>query len=170
MTRRLSLFGATGSVGQSTLDLIRRDGESWQVAVLTANSDVAELARLAAPGSTISTFTSTGCACGACSTAPASSARGGRERRCWSAASGEADWVMAAIVGTAGLAPTLAAARQGADIALANKETLVCAGELRDGRGAALRAPPSCRSTPSTTPSSNVFDVQSPSIRCAASS
>ena len=45
--RRLSLFGATGSVGQSTLDLIRRDGEAWQVAVLTANSDVAELARLA---------------------------------------------------------------------------------------------------------------------------
>jgi 1-deoxy-D-xylulose 5-phosphate reductoisomerase len=45
--RRLSLFGATGSVGQSTLDLVRRDGEAWQVKVLTANSDVAELAKLA---------------------------------------------------------------------------------------------------------------------------
>ncbi len=42
----------------------------------------------------------------------------------------DADWVMAAIVGTAGLAPTLAAARRGADIALANKECLVSAGEL----------------------------------------
>ena len=47
MTRRLSLFGATGSVGQSTLDLIRRDGEAWTVGVLTAHSDVTELARLA---------------------------------------------------------------------------------------------------------------------------
>ena len=44
--RRLSLFGATGSVGQSTLDLVRRDGEAWRVTVLTANSDVAELAKL----------------------------------------------------------------------------------------------------------------------------
>src|SRR3546814_7379649 len=47
MTRRLSLFGATGSVGQSTLDLVRRDGEAWRVGVLTANCDVKELARLA---------------------------------------------------------------------------------------------------------------------------
>src|SRR3546814_4578714 len=47
MTRRLSLFGATGSVGQSTLDLVRRDGEAWRVGVLTANCDVAELAKLA---------------------------------------------------------------------------------------------------------------------------
>ena len=45
--RRLSLFGATGSVGQSTLDLVRRDREAWRVDVLTANSDVDELARLA---------------------------------------------------------------------------------------------------------------------------
>src|SRR3546814_7857619 len=45
--RRLSLFGATGSVGRSTLDLIRRDGDGWRVTVLTANSDVAELAKLA---------------------------------------------------------------------------------------------------------------------------
>src|SRR3546814_13793432 len=47
MTRRLSLFGATGSVGQSTLDLVRRDGEAWRVGVLTANCDVVELAKLA---------------------------------------------------------------------------------------------------------------------------
>src|SRR3546814_19496424 len=47
MTRRLSLCGATGSVGRSTLDLVRRDGERWCVTVLTANSDVAELAKLA---------------------------------------------------------------------------------------------------------------------------
>ena len=45
--RRLSVFGATGSVGQSALDLVRRDRDAWQIVVLSANSDVAELARLA---------------------------------------------------------------------------------------------------------------------------
>ena len=47
MTRSLSIFGATGSVGSSTLDLVRRDRDAWDVKVLTANSSAAELAALA---------------------------------------------------------------------------------------------------------------------------
>ncbi len=132
MTRRLSLFGATGSVGQSTLDLVRRDGEAWAVGVLTANSDVAELARLARefrPGLAViadearyaelrATLAGTGIEVAAGPDALVAAA----ER--------PTDLVMAAIVGTAGLAPTMAALAAGHDVALANKEALVSAGAL----------------------------------------
>ncbi|WP_374525500.1 1-deoxy-D-xylulose-5-phosphate reductoisomerase [Sphingopyxis sp.] len=130
--RRLSLFGATGSVGQSTLDLVRRDGEAWQVGVLTANSDVAELAKLALefrPDLVVIadetrydelrhalTGTNIGVAAGADALIDA--------------ATRPADLVLAAIVGTAGLAPTMAALEAGRTVALANKESLVSAGEL----------------------------------------
>ena len=130
--RRLSLFGATGSVGQSTLDLVRRDGEAWQVGVLTANSDVAELAKLALefrPDLVVIADetryddlrqalagTNIGVAAGADALIEA--------------ATRPADLVLAAIVGTAGLAPTMAALEAGRNVALANKESLVSAGEL----------------------------------------
>lgn len=132
MTRRLSLFGATGSVGQSTLDLVRRDRESLRVSVLTANSDVAELARLArefCPDLVVIADearyddlkqaladTNIGVAAGADALIEA--------------AQYPTDLVMAAIVGIAGLAPTMAALEAGVDVALANKEALVSAGEL----------------------------------------
>jgi len=130
--RRLSLFGATGSVGRSTLDLIRRDGDGWRVAVLTANSDVAELAKLARefrPDLAViadaahhadlkAALTGTGI-----ETAAGAEALAGAARL-------PADLVMAAIVGSAGLAPTMAALEAGRDVALANKEALVSAGEL----------------------------------------
>ena len=132
MTRRLSLFGATGSVGQSTLDLVRRDGEAWQLGVLTANSDVAELARLALefrPDIVVIADeagyddlkkalagTNIGVAAGADALIEAGAY--------------PADLVLAAIVGTAGLAPTMAAIEAGCNVALANKESLVSAGEL----------------------------------------
>ncbi|MDK2759754.1 MAG: 1-deoxy-D-xylulose-5-phosphate reductoisomerase [Sphingopyxis sp.] len=132
MTRRLSLFGATGSVGQSTLDLVRRDGEAWSVGVLTANSDVAELAKLAREfrpdvaviadetrhGELVEALAGTGIAAAAGADALVE------------AAQRPADLVMAAIVGIAGLAPTMAAIEAGTDVALANKESLVSAGEL----------------------------------------
>lgn len=132
MTRRLSLFGATGSVGQSTLDLVRRDGEAWRVTVLTANSDVAELARLAKEfrpdvaviadearhGELAAALAGTGIETAAGAGALVA------------AAQLSTDLVMAAIVGTAGLAPTMAALEAGHDVALANKESLVSAGEL----------------------------------------
>ncbi|WP_283420254.1 1-deoxy-D-xylulose-5-phosphate reductoisomerase [Sphingopyxis sp. Geo48] len=132
MTRRLSLFGATGSVGQSTLDLVRRDREAWRVDVLTANSDVDELARLALefrPEFVVIADegrydalkqalagTNIGVAAGAAALTEA--------------ATRPTDLVLAAIVGTAGLAPTMAALEAGHDVALANKESLVSAGEL----------------------------------------
>lgn len=132
MMRRLSLFGATGSVGQSTLDLVRRDRESLGVSVLTANSDVAELARLALefrPDLVVIADerryddlkqalagTNIGVAAGADALIEA--------------AQYPTDLVMAAIVGIAGLAPTMAALEAGVDVALANKEALVSAGEL----------------------------------------
>lgn len=132
MTRRLSLFGATGSVGQSTLDLVRRDGEAWQVDVLTANSDVAELAKLARefrPGLAViadearyhdlaAALAGTGIETAAGADALIEAARR------------PADLVMAAIVGCAGLAPTMAALEAGTPVALANKESLVSAGAL----------------------------------------
>ncbi|MGN7932649.1 1-deoxy-D-xylulose-5-phosphate reductoisomerase [Sphingopyxis sp. 22461] len=130
--RRLSLFGATGSVGQSTLDLVRRDGKAWAVGVLTANSDVAELAKLAKEfrpdiaviadearyGSLAEALTGTGIEVAAGAEALVE------------AAQRPTDLVMAAIVGTAGLAPTMAALAAGYDVALANKEALVSSGEL----------------------------------------
>jgi len=140
--RRLSLFGATGSVGQSTLDLVRRDGETWQVGVLTANSDVAELARLAKEfrpdvaviadetlyGALKEALAGTGI-----ETAAGADALVGVARQ-------PTDLVMAAIVGTAGLAPTMAALEAGHDVALANKEALVSAGELMTAAARTSRA------------------------------
>ncbi len=130
--RRLSLFGATGSVGQSTLDLIRRDSEAWQVAVLTANSDVAELARLArefrpelAVIADETRHAELKDALAGTNIAVAAGAEALTE-----AATYPTDLVLAAIVGTAGLAPTMAALEAGVDVALANKESLVSAGEL----------------------------------------
>lgn len=132
MTRRLSLFGATGSVGQSTLDLVRRDGGAWRVTVLTANCDVGELAKLAKEfRPDIAVVADESCH-GALKEALAGT---GIEIAAGAAALVEAaqrptDLVMAAIVGTAGLAPTMAALAAGYDVALANKEALVSAGEL----------------------------------------
>jgi 1-deoxy-D-xylulose-5-phosphate reductoisomerase len=143
MTRRLSLFGATGSVGQSTLDLVRRDGESWQVAALTANSDVAELAKLAREfrpdiaviadearyADLAGALAGTGIEVAAGADALVAAARQ------------STDLVMAAIVGCAGLAPTMAAIEAGTPVALANKESLVSAGELMTAAARASGAP-----------------------------
>ncbi len=143
MTRRLSLFGATGSVGQSTLDLVRRDGEAWSVSVLTANSDVAELAKLAKefrPALAViadearyadlaGALAGTGIEVAAGADALVAAARQ------------STDLVMAAIVGCAGLAPTMAAIEAGTPVALANKESLVSAGELMTAAARASGAP-----------------------------
>lgn len=143
MTRRLSLFGATGSVGQSTLDLVRRDGEAWTVGVLTANSDVAELAKLARefrPELAViadearyadlrDALAGTGVEVAAGADALIA------------AATAPTDLVMAAIVGCAGLAPTMTALAAGTPVALANKESLVSAGELMTAAARASGAP-----------------------------
>ena len=122
MTRRLSLFGATGSVGQSTLDLVRRDGEAWAVGVLTANSDVAELAKLEKEFrpdvAVIADETLHGARKGALAGTGIETAAGAEALV--AVARQPTDLVMAAIVGTAGLAPTMAALEDGHDVALAN--------------------------------------------------
>ncbi|MDA0366946.1 MAG: 1-deoxy-D-xylulose-5-phosphate reductoisomerase [Proteobacteria bacterium] len=130
--RRVSILGSTGSVGCSTLDLIARNPGVFQVEALTAHRNVAGLAAQArkfrpaivaiADPSCYETLRD------ALSDTGIEVAAG--PKAVVEAASRPADWVMAAIVGAAGLAPTLAAARQGAILAIANKECLVSAGDL----------------------------------------
>jgi 1-deoxy-D-xylulose-5-phosphate reductoisomerase len=130
LPRRVSILGSTGSVGVSTLDLFDKSQTPVELMALTAGANVERLAeqarrwrpRLAViqdetkleelrdrlRGSGIET------AAGANAVADAAAA--------------DAQWVMSAIVGFAGLAPTLSAAKSGAVVALANKESLVCAG------------------------------------------
>jgi 1-deoxy-D-xylulose-5-phosphate reductoisomerase len=130
--RTVTIFGATGSVGTSTLDLIARSPEKFAVQALTAHSDVAALARLAvAHNARLAVIGDEGrygelkAALRGTNIAAAAGPQALIE-----AASLGAEWTMAAIVGCAGLAPTLAAIRQGRTVALANKEALVSAGVL----------------------------------------
>jgi 1-deoxy-D-xylulose-5-phosphate reductoisomerase len=130
--RRVTILGSTGSVGQSTVDLLLRNPDGFAVEALTANRNPERLAeqaralraRFAAIADPIHypalkdalAGTGTETACG--------------PQALIEAAQRPADWVMAGIVGAAGLAPTLAAIHRGVIVALANKEVLVCAGGL----------------------------------------
>jgi 1-deoxy-D-xylulose-5-phosphate reductoisomerase len=130
--RSVTILGATGSIGTSTLDLIERDPERFEVIALTAHSDVTGLA--AAARRTKARLA----AIGDVALLPAlREALAGSEIKAIAgpeaiveAASSGADWTMAAIVGSAGLRPVMAALEQGRTIALANKESLVSAGAL----------------------------------------
>jgi 1-deoxy-D-xylulose-5-phosphate reductoisomerase len=136
MTRRkVSILGATGSVGTSTLDMIERHPERFEVVALTAARNVAALAdaarRTNAQLAVIDDpaflpelerrLENSGCRAATGRNALAEAAAGG------------ADWVMAAIVGCAGLEPVMAAIEAGRTVALANKESLVTAGSLMTG-------------------------------------
>jgi len=130
--RRISVLGSTGSVGCNTLDLLSRMKDEIGIVALTAHRNVEALARQAiefrAELAVIADETlypvlkeklagsGVEAAAGAAAVAEAAAL--------------DADWVMASIVGAAGLAPTLAAVRRGATVALANKECLVCAGGI----------------------------------------
>ena len=130
--RSISILGATGSVGEQTLDLVRRNAESWKVSALTANSNVAELARAAREFHADIAVVADERYLGDLRDALAGSgieAAAGRAALC-EAASRPVDITMAAIVGCAGLGPVMAAIEQGGTIALANKEALVSAGEV----------------------------------------
>ncbi|TCL72707.1 1-deoxy-D-xylulose-5-phosphate reductoisomerase [Rhizobium sp. BK251] len=132
--RRLTILGSTGSIGQNTLDVIEQLGgrEEFEIAAVTGNDNIELLARQAQACGARLAVTASENQYEALKSALAGTgiaAAAGKEALL-EAASMDADWVMAAIVGTAGLAPTLAAAERGADIALANKECLVSAGEL----------------------------------------
>ena len=134
MPRRLTIFGSTGSIGQNTLDVVKQLGgrDSFDIVAITGNSNIPLLARQAKEcGARLAVAADEG-QYGALKEALAGSGievAAGREALI-EAGARESDWVMAAIVGTAGLEPTLEAARRGADIALANKECLVSAGDL----------------------------------------
>jgi 1-deoxy-D-xylulose-5-phosphate reductoisomerase len=135
-SRPLTILGSTGSIGASTLAVVEearsRDPEAFPILALAAGRDADRLAEQArrfgarfaavadpAAGPALkAALAGSGVACGA-----------GPEAVIEAAAM-EAEVVMAAIVGAAGLAPTLAAVRRGATVALANKECLVCAGGL----------------------------------------
>src|SRR6185369_11310668 len=130
--RTISILGATGSIGASTLDLIRRNRDQWRVVALSANSNSAELAQLAREFSAeLAVVADEAClpslreALAGTEIAPAAG-----EAALVEAAARPADITVAAIVGCAGLAPTMAAIAQGNTVALANKEALVSAGEV----------------------------------------
>ncbi|WP_057883620.1 1-deoxy-D-xylulose-5-phosphate reductoisomerase [Tsuneonella troitsensis] len=130
--RSISILGATGSVGASTLDLIRRNRDSWRVMALTANCNVDELAALArefaAEIAVVADETCLPALRDALSGTDIECA-GGAQALCDAASLG-ADMTVAAIVGCAGLAPVMTAIEQGGTIALANKEALVSAGDV----------------------------------------
>lgn len=130
--QRLTVLGATGSIGENTLDLVGRNPERFEVIALTACTNAGRLAELAIKhrarmavirdeqqyGKLRDLLSGTGI-----------KAAAGHDALI-AAASEPADCTMAAIVGAAGLAPTFAAARQGGRVALANKECLVSAGDV----------------------------------------
>ena len=130
--KKVSILGATGSIGQSTLDLIERSPDRFEVVALTASVNAAKLADAARrTGAKLAVIADEsrlpeleaalrGTDCRAATGADALIEAG----------TGDADLVMAAIVGCAGLAPTMAAVEAGKTVALANKEALVTAGDL----------------------------------------
>ncbi|MGB5557773.1 MAG: 1-deoxy-D-xylulose-5-phosphate reductoisomerase [Paracoccaceae bacterium] len=130
--RRISIFGATGSIGQNTLDLIRRDSERFKVVALTGGRNVEKLARDAREfGAEVAVTAFEDCL-GALRSALAGSGVGvaAGPVALLEAADRPADWIMSAIVGAAGLPPGMRALEQGTTLALANKESLVTAGPL----------------------------------------
>jgi 1-deoxy-D-xylulose-5-phosphate reductoisomerase len=130
--KRVTILGSTGSVGRNTVDIVRRRPEAFEITALTANTNVdlliqqalelrPQLAVIADPeryGALKAGLSGTNIAVAAGADALVE------------AASLPSDRVLAAIVGAAGLAPTMAAIRAGAVVAIANKECLVCAGDL----------------------------------------
>src|SRR6202140_1790108 len=140
--RSVTLLGATGSIGASTIDLIKREPGRYRVEAVSANKSAAALAALArelnarfaavgdpaAYGELKDALAGTGIAVAAGADALIE------------AAQRPAQWVIGAITGAAGLKPTLAAAERGGIGALANKECLVCGGALLMPRGAACGA------------------------------
>ena len=130
--RRVTILGSTGSVGGNTIDLVQRQLDTFQVEALTTNCNIALLADQArrlgarfAAAADASCYRDLKKALSGSGIEAAAGAEAIIE-----AASRPAEWVMASIVGMAGLEPTMAAAKRGAIIGLANKECLVSAGDV----------------------------------------
>ena len=130
--RRVTILGSTGSIGCNTIDLIARHPGAFAIEALTAQRSVERLAEQARAVCAKQAVIGDPALYGALKEALAgteTTAAAGAQALI-EAAAAPADFVMAGIVGAAGLKPTLAAAAQGAIIGLANKECLVCAGSL----------------------------------------
>jgi len=132
LTKTVTILGSTGSIGRSTVDLLLANPERYRVLALVGNRNAALLAEQArALGAELAV-----CADETMFAALRDALAGSRVRAACGrsavieAAQMGADWTMAAITGAAGLAPTLAAVEGGRQIALANKEELVCAGDV----------------------------------------
>ncbi|WP_224824739.1 1-deoxy-D-xylulose-5-phosphate reductoisomerase [Cognatishimia sp. MH4019] len=130
--RKVSIFGATGSIGQNTIDLIARDPGAYDVVALTGGANIAQLAEDARRLNADIAITAyedqlDDLRAALAGTDVEAAAGAGAVTE---AASRPADWIMSAIVGAAGLPPGLEALKQGTTLALANKESLVTAGPL----------------------------------------
>ncbi len=131
----ITLLGATGSIGASTLDVVARHPELYRIHALTGHTRVEELAALCVrfrPRVAVVGDASSASRLSALLRAQGLATEGGfgEDARCAAATAPECTTVMAAIVGAAGLKPTLAAARAGKKVLLANKEALVISGQL----------------------------------------
>ena len=130
--RGVTILGSTGSIGKNTVELVAASPERYRVEALVANTNVELLARqaldLQAKSAVVADETKLDALRAALAGTDVEVSAG--PQAVVEAAERPADWVMAAIVGAAGLAPTLAAVRRGAVVGLANKECLVCAGSL----------------------------------------
>ena len=130
--KSVTILGATGSVGTSTLDLIEREPDRFRVVALTANCDVAKLAAAAIrTHAEFAVVADEGCLPELREALAGTGIRaGGGSEAIVEAASSGADWTMGAIVGCAGLKPVMAAIEQGGTVVIANKEPLVSAGDV----------------------------------------
>jgi 1-deoxy-D-xylulose-5-phosphate reductoisomerase len=128
----VTILGATGSIGKSTVDLLQRNPGKYRLDAVTANTNAGPLAKLArdlgAKFAVIGDPAGYGELKDALSGSGVEAAAG--PAGLIEAAARPADWVMAAITGASGLEPTMAAVERGRTVALANKECLVCAGDL----------------------------------------
>lgn len=132
MKRKVSIFGSTGSIGQSTIDLIRRSPDEYHVVALSGGRNIAQLAKDARDLNAEIAVTANEDFLEDLQEALAGSgiAAGAGREALLEAADRPADWIMSAIVGAAGLEPGLRALKHGTTLALANKESLVTAGPL----------------------------------------
>src|SRR5215207_9379350 len=130
--RSVTVLGATGSVGMSTVDLLKRGNGKYRVDAVTAHKNAGQLAQIARDLNARLAVVADPAAYGELKDALSGSGiqAASGEAALIEAAERPADWVMAAVSGSVGLKPTLAAAKRGATVALANKECLVCAGAM----------------------------------------
>jgi len=136
--RRITILGATGSIGKSTLDLVERSPERFEVVAVTAATNSEALADIARrTGAKLAVVADESCLDDLQTRLAGTDCRAAAgEDALTEAVTEEAELVIAAIVGCAGLRPVMAAVEAGRTVALANKEALVTAGELMTGAAA----------------------------------